>query len=32
MFDLMPFDRKEMKKFNNYLTTLSAAFFGGFPP
>jgi HSP20 family protein len=31
MFDLMPFDRKEMKKFNNYFDDLERSFFGGFP-
>ncbi len=31
MFDLMPFDRKEMKKFNSYFDDLERSFFGGFP-
>lgn len=31
MFDLMPFDRKEIRKFNNYFDDLERSFFGGFP-
>ncbi|HNW04416.1 MAG TPA: Hsp20/alpha crystallin family protein [Oscillospiraceae bacterium] len=31
MFDLMPFDRKEMRKWNGYFDDLERSFFGGFP-
>lgn len=31
MFDLMPFDHRELKRFNNYFNDLERSFFGEFP-